>query len=72
MFYIWNRHYVAGVTGSFHGDMAHAYRKMLADDECGVRERQKMLQAARVHAHMEAVEGVTGRRWFTELLSEIK
>lgn len=63
---LWNRHYHEGVTGSYHGDMAHAYKAMLADSDCDHITRRKLLLAIDQHKHIETLLQHTGRRWFTE------
>jgi hypothetical protein len=63
---LWNRHYHAGVTGSYHGDMVHAFKAMLADTDCGHLDRRKMLRAIHQHKAAESSPRHTGRRWFTE------
>jgi len=67
---LWKRHYHPGVTGSYHGDMAHAFAAMLEDTDCCEGARRKMLVAIRVHIHLESLPDwhsvVGGRKWFTE------
>lgn len=63
---LWNRHYHEGVTGSYHGDMAHAYKAMLADSDCDHLTRRKLLLAINHHITAEHSPRYTGRRWFCE------
>lgn len=68
---LWDRHYVAGVTGNYHGDMAHAFAKMLDDSDCDPDTRRKMQTAIDIHCRLEAAASYTGRQWFTEKFREI-
>jgi hypothetical protein len=63
---LWERHYSVGVTGSFYGDMAHAFTLMLNDRDCGPLEREQLLNAIRVHCRLERASSHAGRRWFCE------
>ena len=63
---LWRRHYHEGVTGSYHGDMAHAFKVMLADTDCGHLDRRKMLRAIDEHKRIERGPKYEGRQWFCE------
>src|SRR5690242_19149288 len=65
---LWNRHYHA--TGSYHGDMAHAFKAILADSDCDHLTRRKMLLAISHHQRVELSPRYTGRRWFCEAFNE--
>lgn len=63
---LWTRHYQPGVTGSFHGDMAHALVAMLADPDCDRDCKIVIEHCIRVHAAMELAPTHTGRKYFCE------
>ena len=65
--HFYNKHWHA-VTGSYHGDMAHAFKAMLADmDFAGYfRDVQKVTRAIQIHIGLERDPQYKGRKWFTE------
>lgn len=63
---LYNRHHVTGLTGSFHGDMADAFAKVLADLDCDAVTRQKIATSIRSHKSVESSRTYSGRKWFTE------
>ena len=65
---LWKRHYCPGLTGSFHGDMADAWVKMLADPECDMATARKIRQSAESHMRIERLIPFdsTKRKWFCE------
>jgi hypothetical protein len=67
---LWRRHYHAGITGSYHGDMAHAFKAMLADTDCGHLDRRKMLRSIDEHKRIERGPRYVGRQWFCETFSK--
>ena len=69
---LWKRHYVSGVTGSYHGDMARAYAAMLDDPECDRSTASKMRGAINIHMHAERHPAHTGRHWFCERLGRVE
>ena len=68
---LWRKHYHPGVTGSFHGDMAHAFKAMLADSDCWPETARKMWVSIRLHMGIERDPRYRGeRKWFTEAFSK--
>lgn len=63
---LWKRHYHAGVTGSYHGDMVHAFKAMLADTDCDPVTRRKIERSIGAHKRTERLPTYTGRQWFCE------
>jgi len=63
---LWSRHYISGVTGSFHGDMALAFERMLADIDASRTAVEEMNKAIRFHMGIEQRDDYSGRRWFCE------
>ena len=69
---LWKRHYHPGVTGSYHGDMARAFKAMLADPDCDDRARESVVRAIRKHKQLEATTpDLPGGKCFSELFPEI-
>lgn len=67
---LWKRHFFAGTTGSFHGDMATAFMWMLLDSECDQITRDNVKIAIGVHLMCEMSPQYTGRRWFCEIFGD--
>lgn len=63
---LWDRYFHEGVTGSYHGDMAHAFASMLEDVECSPVTKQKVWRAILVHMAIERRHDHQGRKWFCE------
>ena len=64
---LWRRHFHPGVTGSYHGDMAHAFKAMLADSDCYPAIAGVMWRSIRIHQQVENnPDYCGGRRWFCE------
>lgn len=63
---LWNRHYVSGVTGDYHGDMAYAFRAMLADASCTEATRTQIMRSVKIHIDLEQFCAYRGRKWFSE------
>jgi hypothetical protein len=63
---LWARYYVVGITSEYHGDMAHAFRAMLADPQCNEAAERKMRAAIRLHREIESSPEYKGRKWFCE------
>ena len=64
---LWAKHYVPGITGSYHGDMASAFNAIRADARCGARVNRLIQNAVSVHLRLERMESHKGRRYFVEL-----
>lgn len=62
---LWARHYEPGLTGSYHGDMALAFQKMLDDRDCNGETREKVRRSIWHHTKAEASPQHTGRRPFS-------
>lgn len=63
---LWNKHYRHGVTRSFHGDMAAAFKLMLEDSACTEFFKAKILKSIQTHKMVERMATYKGRKWFTE------
>ena len=65
----WRRHYHSGVTGSFHGDMAHAFAAIAEDPDVKFYPEvvRSLWTAVRIHMDIERSPWYTGgRKWFCE------
>lgn len=65
----WRRHYHPGVTGSFRGDMAHAFALIVADPESKFYDGviRALWRSVRIHMEIERSPRYTGgRKWFCE------
>lgn len=63
---LWRKHYAAGATGSYHGDMALAFAKIRQDELCDGTIAQMLMNAVRVHCRLERMPEHVGRKWFCE------
>jgi hypothetical protein len=69
----WKKHYVSGVTGSYHGDMAHTFTKILNDEDFQYYPKayNQVVQSVRIHRHVESNFTFTERKWFCEKFPEL-
>lgn len=63
---LWDRHYAPGTTGSYHGDMADAFAKMLADEMCSLTVAKVLRRSIQAHMQVERSGSYQGRRFFCE------
>jgi hypothetical protein len=63
---LWKKHYHAGVTGSYHGDMALAFEAISKDPECDHATHEQLRQSVAIHMGLEHRPDHVGRKWFCE------
>lgn len=63
---LWSKHYVAGITGSYHGDMAIAFSAILADSLCDGVVAHAIRSATSIHCRLERTKEHVGRKYFCE------
>lgn len=61
---LWAANYIPGETCSYHGDMAKAFERMLAEPLCDSVIAQSLKIAIYVHCRLERMERHVGPRWF--------
>ena len=66
---LWRKHYIVGITGSFHGDMAYAFAAILKDSDCDTKVYRQIWISIRRHLAIESHKLYHQRRWFTERFS---